>query len=863
MWGYWAGTWGSPGQRPWTYINNDSPIQADGHSSAQSWSLHAFPNGTLKWGFAAWDMYGTRELHLLQFHAASRSESGLMAPEEALIGICASPESFENCTYMGEDGDLLTLMPAERAQTFKWSCNECASRPPNGEMVAVVALIVLLALLPLPLYCVWRSRRKPPTPTQWPAAPRSELAWIVCFISWALVLVGMTPSVLWYVGRWWANGASMYVVLSVLGTAGMQLCLRSDDPLTLIRLVSVCNVIARIAIAWFSLKEAEIMYSRIFDTSSHGFPSSTTFGRLAVDGVNLLGLIASTLLIIVFCISQAPLWCPGIKRGQRQPLRWLWGTMRFNCFATAILLFSCSLASLLIGFTDATEKYPAEVQRGAKTLVQQIVVGTGLLIVVLITGENARLSIHLANIRKWQRTAFIHVTSSMPSAERAASQYRATSTAFTKEDPPNAPDAPSDSSVTRGHSSPTATCSSQPPSAAASSHPASLRFGRGAALVGAPPAADAPPGMPNLGLNLEEAAAHIAMLWSDVDVSTWREPDGRFDALQVLSCIGYGGQAVVFMGEVDKPLTLGSGAAVEGRKDAASPSDDPKPTTAEASTTPSAVDFAPWGLHAHSTPTRVAVKIFDRRAYKDVAEVRRLQRELDLAPSFSHPHVVRTFGTTLLSGRTPALVMELMAGSLTDLLWPNRRGGRPGGASDADAAPPLSAARTLTGTLKRRLLLEVAIGLEFLHSQGVVHRDIKPANVLLDGELHAKIGDFGIATRFGMETLTADVGTARYMAPEVIFGPYDYRADIFAFGVLTWETLHEAVAFGSETYPLAALLKLQRGVRPPIDLPEDLVNLVPLIETCWQEQPIKRPQRMTAVVEILEGCGAAVLSAMV
>jgi serine/threonine protein kinase len=199
--------------------------------------------------------------------------------------------------------------------------------------------------------------------------------------------------------------------------------------------------------------------------------------------------------------------------------------------------------------------------------------------------------------------------------------------------------------------------------------------------------------------------------------------------------------------------------------------------------------------------------------------------------------VVRTLGMTLLRGPYPVLVMDLMAGSLEDLLY-TRTG-----------------THTMPGALKRRLLLEVALGLEFLHSMGVVHRDIKPANVLLDNKIHAKIGDFGIATRFGMESLTASVGTARYMAPEVVFGPYDERADIFAFGMLTWATLHEAVPFGKIS-PVAAIMRIQCGARPPQTVPEDLANLVPLIETCWQETPQERPQRMSAIIETLEGCGA-------
>lgn len=355
-----------------------------------------------------------------------------------------------------------------------------------------------------------------------------------------------------------------------------------------------------------------------------------------------------------------------------------------------------------------------------------------------------------------------------------------------------------------------------------------------------------------LQLSAEEVfnARGITSLWSDVDVSMWRDPDGRFDSLRLLSRIGFGGYASVFVAELGKPLILPSGwsgVAVGGVADAGS----------SASATPSP-----------SGGFRVAVKVFNRAAYKDAAEVRRLHMELDLALSLANPHVVRTLGTTLLGGLYPALVMELMMESLADLLWSAERPVKPpsDGIAAAQphetAAPPHETAASpplkVSGALKRRILLEVALGLEFLHSGGILHRDVKPANVLLDGAAHAKIADFGIATRFAMETLTADIGTARYMAPEVLWGPYDQRADIFAFGVLVWETLHEAVAFG-EMRGIAAMLNMQKGVRPSHKLPEDLADLadlVPLIEACWQQVPQERPQRMSAVIETLEKCGA-------
>jgi len=91
---------------------------------------------------------------------------------------------------------------------------------------------------------------------------------------------------------------------------------------------------------------------------------------------------------------------------------------------------------------------------------------------------------------------------------------------------------------------------------------------------------------------------------------------------------------------------------------------------------------------------------------------------------------------------------------------------------------------------------EVADGLSYAHSMGVVHRDIKPENILLSGG-HAVIADFGIAravTEAGGEKLTETgiaVGTPAYMSPEqaVGRGQLDARSDIYSLGVVLYEML--------------------------------------------------------------------------
>ena len=97
----------------------------------------------------------------------------------------------------------------------------------------------------------------------------------------------------------------------------------------------------------------------------------------------------------------------------------------------------------------------------------------------------------------------------------------------------------------------------------------------------------------------------------------------------------------------------------------------------------------------------------------------------------------------------------------------------------------------------RELTFAILDAVEAVHAKGLEHRDLKPENIFVTGS-SAKLIDFGLATELGQGTEDSEpmdvdrgVGTPEYMAPELwdAKGLIDTRADIYALGVIMYETL--------------------------------------------------------------------------
>jgi tRNA A-37 threonylcarbamoyl transferase component Bud32/tetratricopeptide (TPR) repeat protein len=198
----------------------------------------------------------------------------------------------------------------------------------------------------------------------------------------------------------------------------------------------------------------------------------------------------------------------------------------------------------------------------------------------------------------------------------------------------------------------------------------------------------------------------------------------------------------------------------------------------------------------HQRP--VAIKVL-RPELSDLLWRERFQREIEIAASLQHPHILplHEFGT---ADRLLFYVMPYVEGeSLRDRL-------------DREKQLPLDEAL--------QIAREIADALSYAHGHGVVHRDIKPENILLSGG-HALVADFGIAraiTAAGGEELTQSgiaVGTPAYMSPEQASGRdrIDGRSDLYALGCVVYEMLAGEPPFTGST--AQAIIARHMQERPP------------------------------------------------
>ena len=238
----------------------------------------------------------------------------------------------------------------------------------------------------------------------------------------------------------------------------------------------------------------------------------------------------------------------------------------------------------------------------------------------------------------------------------------------------------------------------------------------------------------------------------------------------------------------------------------------------------------------------VALKAL-RPALIDTTEARRFLREISIAASLYHPHIIQLYDSGVTDGNdgacAPYYVMPFVQGeSLRERI-----------AREVQLPVPTAVA----------IALQVADALGYAHDRGIVHRDIKPENILLEGD-HALVADFGIAR--ALESSSAEklsqsgiaLGTPTYMSPEQGKGgeTVDARSDIYGLGCVLYEMLAGEPPFTGRTTQ-AVLARHAADPIPPIRTvrPDVSVALESVIGLALEKSPAQRFQSAALLARAL------------
>ncbi|XWS46286.1 hypothetical protein CRYUN_Cryun14cG0052400 [Craigia yunnanensis] len=180
----------------------------------------------------------------------------------------------------------------------------------------------------------------------------------------------------------------------------------------------------------------------------------------------------------------------------------------------------------------------------------------------------------------------------------------------------------------------------------------------------------------------------------------------------------------------------------------------------------------------------VAVKIISKDKMTTAISIEDVRREVKILKALSgHKHLVK-FYDACEDANNVYIVMELCeGGELLDRIL--ARGGR---YTEEDA---------------KAIIVQILSVVSFCHLQGVVHRDLKPENFLFTSggeDADMKLIDFGLSDFIRPdERLNDIVGSAYYVAPEVLHRSYSMEADIWSIGVITYILLCGSRPFWART----------------------------------------------------------------
>jgi predicted Ser/Thr protein kinase len=230
------------------------------------------------------------------------------------------------------------------------------------------------------------------------------------------------------------------------------------------------------------------------------------------------------------------------------------------------------------------------------------------------------------------------------------------------------------------------------------------------------------------------------------------------------------------------------------------------------------------------------------------------EKEVSILTGLSHPYIAPLIWHGK-DKRECSIVMELMDGDLFTLMQRRLKG-------DKARDSPFGILEAVD------IMHQIGEGMHFLHEMKIVHRDLKSMNVLVKcvksskskvEYVHIKVADFGMSRIKEMSMTysnqTVNVGTTRWMAPEIIrcldsrsqgngeglVVQYPFKCDVYSFAMVCYEILSGDIPFSHISSASEVKKMVLDGGHPelPTRCPELLKNL---IERCWSLSASQRPK---------------------